>query len=330
MAGGTSQNTGHYDEVLTNMAVAWMQSPNGFVADKVFPIAPVQHASAVYPVYPRGSFFRDEVDVRPMGGRAKRIDVDVTWQTYLIEEESLEAAIDRRETANETSPIDIEAAKMRAIMAQHMIHRDRKWAARYFTTGIWGSDVTGVASAPSASQELFWNLDTAEPGKIVRARKRAMKMAVGYEPNILVLGSDVELALADHPAILERITGGATVDNPAEITNADLERYFGLRVVTGTAIHNVAPEGGTEDMDAIVNPKSALLAYTAPGVSTMGEQTAGVTFAWTGLLGGNAAGVAVERWWEDPAKSWIIEGHTAHDPRIVSPELGIFFSAIVQ
>lgn len=330
MAGGTSQNTGHYDPVLTNMAIAWMQRNANFVADKVFPIAPVDLASAVYPEYPRGSFFRDEVDVRPMGGRAKRIDIDVEWNTYFIQEESLEAAIDRRELANQVNPVDIESAKMRAILSQHMIHRDRKWAARYFTTGVWGSDVTGVSATPSASQELFWNLDTAEPIKIVRRRKRAMQMAYGYEPNVLVLGSDVELALADHPAILERISGGATPDNPAEVTTADLERAFGLRVVTATAIRNTAPEGAAESMAAIVAPKSALLAYAAPGVSTVGEPTAGLTFAWTGLLGGNAAGVAVERWYEDPTKSWIIEGHTAHDPRIVSSELGIFFSNIVE
>ena len=41
-------NLGHIDRALTNMSIAYAQGANAFIADKVFPIVPVQKRSDVY------------------------------------------------------------------------------------------------------------------------------------------------------------------------------------------------------------------------------------------------------------------------------------------
>ena len=306
-----------------------MQSTDNFVAQKVFPPVPVSLASDVYPVWPRGNFYRDDVQVRPMGGRAPMQGVKPTWASYTIEEEALSAAIDDRETANQTSPINMARAKTRMLMAQHMIHADRKFAAAFLATSLWGTDVTGVASAPSAAQTIFWNLATSDPVVEIRKRKRAVLGATGIMPNVLVLGSDVELALLDNAAVIARISGGASKSDPALVEQATLEAAFGVRIVTGRGIYNTAVEEGTESMAFIVPAKSALLAYAAPNAG-LEEPSAGYTFAWNGLLGGQAAGVSVKTWREEGASSDFIQAATAHTQKIVAADLGVFFSLVVQ
>lgn len=325
----TSQNAFHYDQPLTAFSVAYSQTAEGFVADKVFPSVPVSNASDVYATWARGNFFRDDVQVRPMGGRAPVQGVKPAWASYTIEEEALAATIDDRERANQTAPINSERAKTRMLMDQHLIHRDRKWAAAYFKTGVWGADVIGHATTANATQEIFWNLSTGVPIQAVRRRKRAIKMATGREPNVLVLGSDVEMALLDNAEVIARISGGASQSDPALVDLQTLSTAFGLRVVTATAIWNSAVEDATESMAAILTPKSALLAYAAPNAA-IDEPSAGYTFAWTGLLGGSADGVSVARWREEPNHSDFIEARTAHTCKLVAADLGLFFSAIVQ
>jgi hypothetical protein len=325
----TSQNVGHYDAPLTAFSLAYMQSADGFVATKVFPVVPVALASGVYPSWPRGNFFRDDVAVRPMGGRTRVQGVNVTWASYAIEEEGLSATIDDRERANQTDPINTERAKTKMLMSQHLIHADRKWAAAYFKTSVWSADVAGHATTNDATNSVFWNLTTSDPVKEVRKRKRQIAGLTGMTPNTLVIGSDVELALLDNAAIVARISGGATTANPALIAAGDLERAFGLRVLVARGIYNTANEGATESMSYIVGSKAALLVY-APPAPALEEPSAGYTFAWSGLLGGQAAGVTVRRWREEPSRSDWIEASTAHTQKLVAADLGIYFTAIVQ
>lgn len=328
-APATSQNLAHYDAPLTAFSVAYMQSDQGFVAHKVFPVAPVSNASDVYPVWPRGNFYRDDVAVRPMGGRTPIQGIKVTWTSYLIEEEGLTATIDDRERANQTDPINTERAKTKMLMSQHLIHAERKFAAAFFKTGVWATDVTGVASAPTANQTIFWNLSTSDPIVEIRKRRRAIRNATGVMPNVLVLGADVEQALLDNAVVIARVSGGATRSDPALIELADLERAFGLRVLVASGIWNSANEDATETMAGILNAKSALLAYAAPNPG-LEEPSAGYTLAWNGLLGGQAAGVSVRRWRQDPERSDFIEASTAHTQKLVASDLGLFFSAVVQ
>lgn len=323
-----SVSQGHVDAQLTNISVAYMQEDNSWVAEQMFPIVPVAHASDTYLEYPREAFFSDDVGPRPMGGYSPSTGHKLKRLTYHAEEEGLTAWIDDRERANATPPYDPERAKVRLITGQHMIHRDKRFASAFMKTGVWTTDVTGVASAPGATESLYWTLSTSTPGKEIRKRKRAVKLLTGMEPNKLTIGSDVELALLDHPDLIERTkyTGSGAV----ALDLALVAQYFGVaRVVVGTGVVNNADEGLAGSNAFIVGAKDALLAY-APNEAGLDTPSAGYIFAWTGLLGQSAASpAAVWRGRDERAHSDWFECRTAYDMKVVAPDLGVFFSAIV-
>src|SRR5574344_634283 len=66
----TLPNLGHIDRALTNISVAYTQSADAFIADKVFPTIPVQKRSDVYFIYNKEDMFRDEVQERGQGAES--------------------------------------------------------------------------------------------------------------------------------------------------------------------------------------------------------------------------------------------------------------------
>jgi hypothetical protein len=322
-----SVQEGHYDQLLTNMSLAFVQEADNFVADKVFPPVPVAMSSSFYWQYPRGYFFRDEVGPRPMGGYSRSVGYKLNKGTYLCEEEALSALLDDRERSNATPPHDPERSKIRLITSQHMIHRDKRWAAAYFKAGVWTTDLTGVAAAPGANQFLQWNLSTSSPIKEIKTRKRAVGQLTGYEPNVLVLGSDVEIALENHPDIIDRIK----YTQRGVLTRELLAALFDVdRVLVPLGVQNTADEGQADAFSFILNTKAALLVYAAPEPE-MDAPSGGYTFAWSGLLGPNAFQTLMAAWRgrDERAHSDWFEVRTAYDFQIVAADLGVFFAAAV-
>ena len=80
-----SVNEGHFDQLLTNISVAWMQDAGNFMASKVFPTVPVAKASDKYNVYPKGAFLRDEV----------RVGLDVVGQHLRTRRDQAEQRVDQ-------------------------------------------------------------------------------------------------------------------------------------------------------------------------------------------------------------------------------------------
>jgi hypothetical protein len=57
----------HVAAPLTNIAVAYMQDDNNYIADKIFPIVPVEFQSDLYYKWSKDDFFRDEAQQRADG-----------------------------------------------------------------------------------------------------------------------------------------------------------------------------------------------------------------------------------------------------------------------
>lgn len=318
---------GHYDQLLTDLSVSFMQDDDAFVSGKAFATVPVAKESAFYWIYPAGYFFRDDVAKRPMGGYAPITGYQLTKGSYFAEEEALASFLDDRERANATPPHDPERGKIKLLTSQHQIHRDKRFCSGFFKSGVWTTDIAGVASGADATHDLRWDLSSSSPIKTVKTRKRAIKKLTGYEPNVLVLGSDVEIALTEHPDLIDRIkyTQKGVVDLDL------LAGYFGVdKVVTATGVQNTADEGQTASNSFIADSKSVLLVYAAPepGIET---PSGGYIFSWTGLLGDNAVSTpsAVWRGRDERAHSDWFEVRCAYDMAVVAPDLGVFFSAMV-
>lgn len=322
-----SVREGHVDQLLTNLSVAYIQSADRFIADKVFPVVPVAKASDVYLEFPKGYWTRDEVGPRPLGGYPRQVGYAVEKKTYYAEEEALEFMVDDRVRANSDPQFEPERQGVSLLTSQSLIHREQRWADAYFKTGVWGTDLTGVAAAPGAGQFLQWNDAASDPIGDFDVNRDSIGQTTGFDANVLVLGRRVFRFLKNHPDILDRIKYTAR----GIITQDLLATMFGVdRVLVPGGIRNLAAEGETDNHDWIVADDDALLVHAAPGPGLQ-TPSGGYIFAWTGLLGPGAFSSisVVTRGRDDRAYSDWFHVRMAYDLKVVSADLGIFFDAAV-
>lgn len=317
----------HIDHYLTNISVAWAQDQANFIATKVFPTVPVNNQSDKYAIYDKGSFYRDEYKPRPLGDRPSQTGYKVTQGQYFCEEYGLEHKVDDRVRRNADEPLDPDRAAMRLLTGQGLIRADRLWATQFFTTGVWNEDWTGEASGPSGQQFLQFDQADSDPIEFFDERREAIGGATGFWPNTLVLGPACYRGLKNNPLILDRIkfTQRGVISQELLATLLEVDQ-----VLVARGVYNTAHEGQADNVQFIVDSKSALLVYAAPSPS-LDTPTGGYTFAWTGLVGGatNQMGAVIERGREELAHSDVFQGRMAIDPELVAPELGEFYTACV-
>lgn len=337
MPGGPTVRDGHVDVLLTNISVAYMQDAKNFIADQVFPVVPVEHASDLYLKYNKSEFFRDNVQARPYGGESAVIGFDVSTATYYCEEQAVSAMLDDRERANATPPYDPERGKVMLLTANQLVHRDIDWARKYFTTSVWtggtglnsgaaGADYTGSATSNTGSNGfLQFDQAASTPVELVDQVKEQVVSVTGYMPNVIVMGARVFRALKNHPEVLDRIK----YTQRGLVTEELLAALLGVdKVLVPRAIKNTAKEGATDSMSFIHSPTSMLLAYAA-GSPGLEQASAGYIFSWTGLLGDAAFNSGVWRGRDERKHSDWFEVRMAYDAEVVASDVAVFFTGVV-
>lgn len=319
----------HVNRPLTNVSVAFAQSAEGFVADKVFPNIPVAKQSDLYWKIDRTFWNRSEMEKRAPATESKGIGWEQSTDPYYAHVYALHHDIEDERRANADEEFRDDADATNLLMGQALLKREKVWAATYFIPGLWtAGDVDGVAGAPGSGQVKQWNDAASTPIEDIRAARTTAKLATGMRPNTLVLGSQVVDALYDHPDIIDRVKYGQTPGNPADITLRDLELLFKInRIFVMDAIENTAAEGATES-NAFIGGKKALLCFVPPAAGKR-VASAGYTFSWTGFVGAGNMGQRISKFRMQHLKSDRIEIEMAFDQKVVSTDLGYFFDTIV-
>jgi len=326
MPGNPSSSQTHVNSMLTNISVAYIQDQSDFIADKVFPIVPVEKQSDRYFVYNKDDWFRDEAQLRAPGTESAGggYDIDNT-PSYYCNKYAWHQDVSDDDRENNDDPLKPDEDATAFCTQKLLIKRETLWQSKYFKTGIWGSDYTG-GSTKSGTQLYYWS-DTANGTPIINIRnaKTDVKESTGYDPNTLVLGRDVFDVLCDHPVVLERIK----YSQKAVVTTDLLASLFDIpRVLVANAVVNTAYKGATAS-NSFVFGKGALLCYSAPKPG-LRVPSAGYTFAWNGLLGAGAYGNRVKNFRMENLESDRIEAEMAFDQKVVGSDLGCFFSGIVE
>lgn len=319
----------HVDAALTNISVAYIQDPNSFIADKVFPQVPVQKESDRYFVYSKEDFFRDEAELRANATESAGggYDIDNT-PTYFANAYAFHKDVTERDRANTDNPLNADRDATIFVTQKMLIKRETLWANKYFKTGVWANEFGGAGAANAAAKDvLYWDNDGSDPIKDITAAKRAQQSITGFNPNVLTLGPKVYDILVNHPKILARIQY-----TQRGIVTADLlAALFGVeKVLVAEAVKNSAAKGATANIDNIFG-KHALLTY-APAAPSLMTPSAGYTFAWTGLLGAGAYGNRIVRLPMDQLGIGTerIEGEMAFDQKVVATDMGTFFDGIIS
>lgn len=316
----------HIDQPLTNLTLAYAQEQSNFIADKVFPTVGVQRQSDKYYIYDRANMNRTG-DVKKLAPRTEvnRIGMSISNNSYYADVYGLGMDFDEQTLANEDAALDIRSAGAQTLMTRLMIHREEQFAASFFAAGIWGSQ-----STPS---NLWSDYTNGTPIADVTAARRTMQLkSGGFKPNTMVIGKEVRDILINHPDILARLNGGATVSNTALITNAKLAEIFEVEnLYVMEAVKNSSVEGVAES-NAFIGGKHALLVHTPSSAGLM-TPAAGLTFAWNNIPGVSNLGVTVESYSDDALRRQQVAEHIqvkmAYDMKVVGADLGYFFNSAV-
>lgn len=304
----------HVNAPLTDISTAFVQADDNFVADKIFPVVPVQKQSDLYFEFDRGDFLRDEAKVRAESSESAGSGFKLSTNNYNCRVEALHKDIDDRVRANADSVLSLDAAASKFLAQKLMIRRDRRFATSYFTTGVWGTDVT-----PSN----LWNTAAGTPRADVDAGKAAVLSATGFVPNTLVVSYAVHVALRSSSDVRDQFKYVSS----DSIDEAMLAKYFGLdNYYVAKGVYNSAAEGAAT-VGAVIFGKHALLCYVPPSPNIM-TPSAGYTFAWAGYVG-SVDGMRIKKFRMDPINSDRVEGEIAYDMKVVGNVLGYFFNGAV-
>ena len=326
----------HIDQPLSNLTLAYAQSQENFIADKVFPTVGVQRQSDKYYIYDRANMNRTG-DVQKLAPRTEvnRIGMTISNDSYYADVFGLGMDFDEQTLANEDAMLDIRAAGAETLATRLMIHREEQFASTFFAASVWTSEVSGDASGSvGAGEVVYWSDYTnSTPIQNVTDARRTMQLTSGgFKPNTMVVGKEVRDTLINHPDILARLNGGATVTNTALITNAKLAEIFEVEnFYVMEAVKNDSVEGVAES-NSFIGGKNALLVHTPRSAGLM-TPAAGLTFAWNNIPGVNNLGITVESFSDDALKRQQVAEHIqvkmSYDMKVVGADLGYFFSGII-
>jgi hypothetical protein len=316
----------HIDQPLSNLTLAYVQEQTNFIADKVFPTVGVQRQSDKYYIYDRAGMNRSG-DVKKLAPRTEvnRIGLTLSNDSYFADVYGIGMDFDEQTIANEDTVLEIRAAGAQTLVNRVLIEREEQFASNFFAAGIWGTEATPA--------NLWSDYTNSTPITDVTTARRTMQLkSGGFKPNTMVIGKEVRDVLINHPDILARLNGGATVTNTALITNAKLAEIFEVEnFYVMEAVKNGAVEGLAES-NSFIGGKNALLVH-APGTAGLMTPASGLTFAWNNIPGVNNLGITVESFSDDALKRQQVAEHIqvkmAYDMKVVGADLGYFFSAVI-
>lgn len=320
-----TQSQVHVDAILTNISVAYMQKAENFIADKVFPIVPVDKQSDKYFTYDKNDWLRDEAQVRADGTESVGSGYNISTASYYCDVFAIHKDVGDQTRANADAPINVDREAAEFVTHRLLMRREIQFMNDFMTSGVWSKDITGVAASPTTNQTVQWSDYTnSDPIEDIEAGKASILSTTGFEANTLVLGYDVFRQLKNHPDLVDRIK----YTSSQTITADMLARMFDIdRVLVSKSVKATNNEGATGAY-SFTTGKTALLAHVAdaPGLLT---PSAGYTFQWTGVSGGLGATIGTSSFRLESLKATRIESELAFDNKVVASDLGYFWTSIV-
>ncbi len=298
-------NEVHVDAALTGVSVAY--SNTDYVADTVAPAVPVRKQSDRYYVYDEArEWLRPSVDARAPGTPAGEVDYALSTDSYFCADHALEAAVPDEERENADTAIAPDIDRTEFLTEKLMLNREIELASLLGLATVPGKELEGAACWDDPASDPIGDLNTAHASVASGIQRRA---------NTLLVSQKVFDALANHPAIVDRVK----YTSAAAVTEDILARLLQLdRVAVGRAYRNAALPGRSPSMTPVWGRFAYLLYVTPrPGLRNMGALS---TFTWNGPhMTENARGYVVDKWREPARKSDMIRVQRYYDQKLVAP-----------
>jgi hypothetical protein len=322
----------HIDGPLTGVSVAYFQDGNDFIADKVFPSLPVDKRSDVFWKYSKADWRRADAQKRAPGTESAGIGWSNQTDSFYCEVYAAHVDIDAQTRANADSNWNLDSDATRLVTSHLLRGKDQLWANKYFKTGVWGTELSGVAAGPTSGQFLQWNQTASDPLFNSTNWLADFRLLTTKPINFAVIGVDVWKALKNHPAILDRIK----YTQKGVITEELVAEFLGIPKIyiayssqaNGPAINDAKAQDAAATYSWTIDTKSALLGY-APSRPSLLEPSAGYTFNWKGYGASNSSGLTMSNFYDPKIKADRVEGEAAYDMKLVSRDCGVFLKNVV-
>lgn len=305
----------HVNRLLSEFSVAYMNDADDFISTKVFPIVPVDKQSDNYATYEVSAFLKGRAGERAPGTESVGGGFKVnTNNSYFAKRYSYHHDLDDERRANADEPFEAEMDAVIHVTSAMMITMENIWKQKFFTTGVWSTDLTGGVNFTK------WSGATSDPVNDIRTQSNLIKSKTGKRPNKLVIGADVLSALEEHPNIRDRFK----YTSSESITPKMLANVFRLdEVIVAEAVMDSSDDGSASAPDFIFKD-AALLVYAAPKPSKR-LPSGGYTFVWQK----DGLNVSIRTFRMEHLSSDRIEGDIYFDFKVIAPELGVFFSDVL-
>ena len=320
-----SINSVHVDAILTNISVAYLQNQDNFIADKVFPVIPVDKKSDKFFTYTKNDWFRDEAQRRAGGTESAGGGYGLSTGSYSADVFAFHKDVDDQTLYNADAPLNPLREATEFVTRRLMLRKEIQWNTDFFAGSIWANDYDGVAGTPSTNEVKQWSdYAASDPIDDIEDAKAGILSTTGMEANTLVLGYDVFRTLKNHPDIVDRIKYTSSQTVTADM----LAAMFDIpRVIISKAVKATNNEGASQAY-SFTSGKKALLAYVAPTPGLM-TPSAGYSFSWTGVSGGLGATVGTSQFRMESLKADRIEAEMAFDNKVIASDLGWFWDSVV-
>ena len=318
-------NSVHVDAILTNISVAYLQNQDNFIADKVFPVIPVDKKSDKFFTYTKNDWFRDEAQRRAGGTESAGGGYGLSTGSYSADVFAFHKDLDDQTLANADAPLNPLREATEFVTRRLMLRKEIQWNTDFFAGSIWGNDYDGVAGTPTTNEVKQWSdYAASDPIDDIEDAKAGILSTTGMEANTLVLGYDVFRTLKNHPDIVDRIKYTSSQTVTADM----LAAMFDVpRVIVSKAVKATNNEGATGAY-AFTSGKKALLCHVAPTPGLL-TPSAGYSFSWTGVSGGLGATVGTSQFRMESLKADRIEAEMAFDNKVIASDLGWFWDSVV-
>lgn len=338
--------------IVTNQAMEFFQSQDGFVAVRDVPLIKVPAASGKLAIVSQEYINRDEVAKRSSAAaEAQKGTLGVSTVDYTTDTRALEYLL----TAADAAAIgyeygaDVPSLIPRALAMKGNIHTESRMAALW-ASGSWYRTVSGNSTdsgseGTTTMNRIYWSDHTKDPVKGIFAEKRIFLLRTGQMPTNLRMGYKAFESLATNPYVRQQILGGsvAAVMMLPIATEAQLSALLGLKVSVSWGVKNTSDIDGSPSNSFIVTPEDALMTYDAPGEFsatenasgppsvTLGSSTGFARVAWEGVAPGGfqiRGPLERETVGAGGSRSWILDLYQGFV--IVDSKFGTFFDGISQ
>lgn len=308
----------HHDSMLTNIAIGY--SNMNYIADQIFPTVMVPRQTNVIPKYDKSHWFRNAAELRAPGAASRRGGFTVTHtDTYYCPRYSFGFEIPDEVRDNTDDPFNMDRDGARFVAEKGYLAREVAFAVDFYAASKGWTDKTGGTDFSQWSDYA-----ASSPLTDIEGFKDTIEMAIGQEPNTLVLGKEAWIQLKWHPDLIDTIKytqrGVMTTDLMASLFEV-------RRILIGRAIRVTSAEGVAEASAtyARIWGKSGLLLYV-PDAPSILNPASGYTFVWSRVP--NALQY-IKRMRDDEREIDIVEMNSYFDHVQTVGVAGVFLATLV-